>query len=410
MHGDLTKTRQSLFNLLSNASKFTENGTVGLAVSRDTADGRDWVCFRVTDTGIGMTPEQTQKLFQPFTQADASTTRAFGGTGLGLAITRRFCDMLGGAIAVESTPGKGSTFTLRLPAQVTPPDAAADQDGPGGGADTTSGAALQVLIIDDDAAVRTQLRNFLRREGFRVLTAASGDEGLRRARQSPPDVITLDVIMPRMDGWAVLAALKADPQLADIPVIMLTMVDNQDLGYTLGASEYLVKPLDQARLATILRQYRATRPERLALVVEDDALTRRVLRDLLEKQGWAVGEAANGRAALERLAEAPPELIILDLMMPEMDGFEFVEAVREQDAWRTIPIIVLTAKDLTLEERQRLNGAVQKVLQKGAYNREKLMREVGNLVASCAGRRSRQESRPDSSIPHPSDAPQEQKV
>ena len=198
------------------------------------------------------------------------------------------------------------------------------------------------------------------------------------------------------------------PELADIPVIMLTIAENQDLGYALGATEYLVKPVDQARLATLLRHYRAIRPEREALVVEDDALTRRVLHDLLEKQGWIVTAAANGRAALAHLAETQPELIMLDLMMPEMDGFEFVEAVRQQEAWRTIPIIVLTAKDLTLEERRRLSGAVQKVLQKGTYSREKLMREVCSLVASYGARNSSQDSGPDSGLL--SDTPQEHRV
>ncbi len=383
MHADLTKVRQILFNLLSNACKFTENGTVTLEVAREPADGAGFV-FRVRDTGIGMTPEQAAKLFQPFTQADASTTRKYGGTGLGLAIAQHFAEMMGGAITLHSEPGKGSTFTVRLPAQVAgrPQQPPAEEPAavPAGQKGTGT-----VLVIDDEPAAREWVARFLAEEGFRPITAADGETGLRLARQFHPDVIILDVIMPRMDGWAVLTVLKSEPRLADIPVILLTMIDEQNLGYLLGAADYLTKPVDRERLAAVLRKYRPGQGACPVLLVEDDEGTRQVLRRTLTREGWAVVEAANGREALERVAAERPGLILLDLMMPEMDGFEFLDELRRREEWRDVPVVVLTAKDLSPEEHRRLKGSVERVIQKGAYNREALLREVRALVASCAG-------------------------
>jgi CheY-like chemotaxis protein len=244
-----------------------------------------------------------------------------------------------------------------------------------------------VLVIDDEAAVRDLMQRFLTREGFRVVTAAGGEEGFRRARELRPDTITLDVMMPGMDGWAVLSALKADPDVADIPVVMLTIVDDKNLGYALGAADYLTKPIDRERLVTALRQHRRDRP---VLVVDDDAEIRQLLRRMLEPEGYTVVEAENGRVALERLRDTSPSVVLLDLMMPEMDGFAFVTEFRRHEPWRAIPIVVITAKDLTREDRERLNGYVEKVLQKGAYGRDELLAEVRDLVAqSIARRRSR---------------------
>ncbi len=382
MHADLTKVRQVLFNLLSNACKFTEQGSITLESARDTVDGVDWLTFRVRDTGIGMSPDQIGNLFQAFSQADASTTRQYGGTGLGLAISRRFCQMMGGDITVESEPGTGSTFTIRLPAKVVDPKAAGTPQ-----IETTSMSAppegaSTVLVIDDDPTVHDLMQRFLRKEGLHMVAATSGAEGLRLARERRPDVITLDVMMPGMDGWAVLTALKADPELTDIPVIMLTMVDHQNMGYALGISEYLTKPIDWNRLAVILQRFRCDQPPCPVLVIEDDADTREMLKRMLTREGWTVSEAENGRTALARMAERQPELILLDLMMPEMDGFQFVEAMRQHEAWRSIPIIVVTAKDLTEADIQRLNGSVERILQKGAYSRKALLREVRDLVAT----------------------------
>jgi GAF domain-containing protein/CheY-like chemotaxis protein/HAMP domain-containing protein/anti-sigma regulatory factor (Ser/Thr protein kinase) len=382
MHADLTKVRQALFNLLSNACKFTKQGTITLNVSKEAIEGGPWVRFRVADTGIGMTPEQMEKLFQAFSQADASTTRQFGGTGLGLAISRKFCQMMGGDITVESTFGKGSTFTVHLPTEVSdrkvlqaPPAEAIPHR-----AVPVSEEAPTVLVIDDDPAVRDLMQRMLNKEGLRVVAAADGKEGLRLAKELHPDTITLDVLMPGMDGWAVLTALKGDPTLADIPVVMITIVDEKQAGYALGVTDYLTKPIDWKRLTEILRRYRRAGAACRVLIVEDDAHTRKMVRTRLEKQGCPVIEAENGRVALERMDEGLPDLILLDLMMPEMDGFQFLDQFRTHETWRAIPIIVMTAKDLTAEDRQRLDGYVETVLEKGTYSPEALLREVCDIV------------------------------
>ena len=354
-----------------------------VAVTREpaTADGGDSIVFAVRDTGIGMTPEQMARLFEEFAQADATTTRRFGGTGLGLALSRRLCRMMGGDITVASEPGRGSTFTIRLPAEVREP--AREAPAPTARESLRPGST-HVLVIDDDGAVRDLMARFLGKEGFGVATAAGGEEGLRLARELQPDVITLDVLMPGMDGWSVLAALKADTALADIPVVMLTMLDDRNLGYALGAADYLTKPIDRERLVAVLGRHRRDLP---VLVVDDDPDFRELARRLLEREGYTVIEADNGRAALARLRDATPGVILLDLMMPEMDGFDVVAAIQGNAAWRPIPIVVITAKDLSPEDHERLNGYVARVLQKGALSRETLLGEVRDLVAASASQR-----------------------
>lgn len=396
MHADMTKIRQSLFNLLSNAAKFTHGGDITLEVSREAMEDREWIWFRVSDTGIGMSAEQMVKLFQAFTQADASTTRKFGGTGLGLALTRRFCQLMGGDVTVNSVPGESSTFIIKVPAMVSelapveteaalpaktqlvvPPGIEIDPD-------ALPPLGSSVLVIDDDATQRDLMRRFLTAEGFTVQTASSGEEGLRLARFLLPVAITLDVMMPGMDGWTVLSTLKADPLVAHIPVIMLTMMDDKKRGYALGAANYITKPMDRKRLAQTLKKYSCQHPPCPVLLVEDDAVTRQMMRALLEKAGWAVSEAENGRIALERVAQNRPALILLDLMMPEMDGFEFAAALHRHAEWHSIPIVVLTAKDLTADELLRLNGDVHAVLDKGGLTRDELMQHVRALLADWA--------------------------
>ena len=381
LRADLTKVRQMLLNLLSNATKFTDKGAIHLEVVRvpsPTWAGHD-LLFRVRDEGIGMTPEQQGRLFEAFTQAEASTTRRFGGTGLGLAITRRFCEMMGGQIEVESTPGVGSTFTIRLPedVEVAAAGPAALPPSP-----PSTGTAGRILVIDDETSVRTLLRRFLEREGFSVDEAANGEAGIAHARAHLPDAITLDVMMPGMDGWEVLAALKGDPTLADVPVIMLTVVDDKKLGYALGAAEYVTKPIDREQLRRVLGRYRTDDGARSVLVVEDDAPTAELVRRTLEAEGWTVRVARNGREGLARYDEAPPSLVLLDLMMPEMNGFEFLEALRAAPRLSAAPVIVVTAKDLTPEDHRRLNGHVSAVLQKGGYSRDELLSEIASRLGS----------------------------
>ncbi len=385
MHADITKLRQSLFNLLSNASKFTENGTITLTVERQDVG---WITFRVSDTGIGMTPQQQAKLFQSFTQADASTTRKYGGTGLGLVITQQFCTLMGGTIEVESEAGQGTTFTLRLPEQVQAlqPERSSQngQSETGAGVSAMSASvagASTILVIDDDPSVHDLMQRVLSREGFHVITAQSGQEGLRLAREQAPDVILLDVRMPNLNGWEVLSRLKSDPELASIPVVMVTIDDDQALGSALGAVDYLLKPVDYDRLLTLLQPYRTDSSPHSVLVVEDNTDNREMICRQLTKAGWRVIEAENGLKALEAMQIEQPGIILLDLMMPEMDGFEFIRELRQRPHWRSLPVIVLTAKDLTIEERQWLDGQTQRIYQKGSSNRQLLLDEIHNLLA-----------------------------
>jgi signal transduction histidine kinase/ActR/RegA family two-component response regulator len=263
MRADVTKVRQILFNLLSNACKFTDHGTISMNVDQRNIEGQDWIQFQVRDTGIGITAKQKENLFQEFAQADASIARRYGGTGLGLAITHRFVQMMRGSITVESEPGKGSAFTVCLPAQVVLETAESPLSGRTGDVQTPVPEIKPdldtILVIDDDSAVRDLMSRFLTKLGFRVVAAASGEEGLRLAKRIRPLVITLDVIMPDCDGWVVLNKLKADSDLAETPVIMVTVVDNQVMGFNLGASNYLVKPVDRDRLAVLIENHRLAR-------------------------------------------------------------------------------------------------------------------------------------------------------
>ncbi len=377
IRADLTKTRQILFNLLSNASKFTENGRITLDVEKTEGTGGEWFIFTVKDTGIGMTPEQLSRLFREFSQADSSTTRKYGGTGLGLAISKRFAQMMNGDIQVTSELGVGSTFVVKLPAAL--PKTQAVQIMPDGKQITPAGASV-ILVIDDDPTAREVLARFLLREGYYVEQAVDGEMGLRKAKELKPDVITLDVMMPGIDGWSVLAQLKADPEMADIPVIMTSMVSEQNLGYALGAADYIVKPVDRDRLINVLKKYR-TNSNPNVLIVEDDSALREMMRRVLEKENVKVVEAENGRVALNRMEGTKPDIIFLDLTMPEMDGFEFLTEMRKNDRWRNIPVIVVTAMELSPEQRKQLNGHVQSVLQKGVLQGDRLFSEIRGMVA-----------------------------
>jgi len=381
MHADLTKVRQMLFNLLSNAAKFTEHGTITLSAMREMTPQGEWIEFRVADTGIGMTPEQQKKIFQPFTQADASTTRKYGGTGLGLVITQRFTEMMGGIISLESEFGHGSTFIVRMPTWVMIENA--EQRPEQNDATLEKNGQPTVLAIDDDPTVRDLLRQHLSKLGYKVALAKGGDEGLQLARKLRPDAITLDVMMPGMDGWMVLSALKTDPQLADIPVIMVSIVEDKHLGYSLGAADYLVKPINRDQLYSILNKYcSGDQADRDVLVVEDDETIRDMMQTMLQKANFSVRLAENGRVGLEKVEEKVPNLILLDLMMPEMDGFEFIAVLREKDEWLKIPVIVLTAKDITNEDRLALHQNVQTIFQKSAYDKDTLIKEVHHLIKS----------------------------
>lgn len=372
---DLTKVRQILLNLLSNAAKFTENGTITLSVQREADESDEWVNFRVSDSGIGMSEEQLSKLFQRFTQADASTTRKYGGTGLGLSLTRAFSEMLGGSIAVESELGRGTTFTLRLPA-VYQAQSQADEFTT---EDSSAPAADLVLVIDDDADQRALMTKFLHREGYTVRTAPDGLTGLALARELRPRAILLDVMMPGIDGWSVLSALKDDAELNSIPVIMVTFVEQRALAASLGADDYVMKPVQWERFKAVMDRYRP--PEKHVLVIDDDADTRSHIRKVLARDGWSVEEAENGQAGLGALTAALPSIVLLDLTMPVMDGFAFLEAMRARPECAAIPVIVLTALDLTRDDRRRLKGASQ-ILHKGDVSLQSLAARLQGLGAN----------------------------
>jgi len=373
---DPMRLRQILLNLLSNACKFTKQGEVKLRVKK-VVDGRNWIEIAVADTGIGMKPEQQAKLFEEFTQADSSTARQYGGTGLGLAITRKLARMMGGDVTVTSEPGKGSVFTVRLPGSAdSQARSATGSDG------RRSPTADRVLVIDDDATARELIADYLKAEGFSVVTAEGGVQGLKLARELRPTAITLDVIMPDLDGWSVLAALRQDPELAEIPVIMITIVDEHRRGIALGAAGYLTKPVDRERLHRLVSRFRAPVPPTRVLLVEDDAVQRERMHGWLEGPQWTVREAENGREALKRIQESKPDVILLDLMMPEMDGFAVVAALQKEAAWRDIPVIVITARDLDAKDRARLNSGVQSVLVKERFRPADLVERIRRLVHS----------------------------
>jgi signal transduction histidine kinase/CheY-like chemotaxis protein/HAMP domain-containing protein len=375
---DAMRLKQILLNLLSNACKFTKGGEVSLRVASVSADGRKWINFMVSDSGIGMTPEQMGKLFEEFMQADQTTARRYGGTGLGLAITRRLCNMMGGDVTVASESGKGSTFTVRLPADsetavVVSDESAHTLDEPVPRGDC-------VLVIDDDPTARELIANYLREGGLSVVTAAGGREGLKRAEELRPIAITLDVLMPDIDGWTVLAALRGNPKLSNIPVVMATITDPDRKGVALGAAGYLTKPIDRDRLIALMRPLQTRVRRTHVLVVEDDLMQRERISSWLEAEHWLVNEAENGLLALDRLAKEPPDIILLDLMMPEMDGFQFIAALQAQPVWRNIPVIVITALDLTAADRARLNSGVEEILLKDSFDPAHLVEIVRRII------------------------------
>ncbi len=378
---DYTKIQQILLNLLSNATKFTKDGIIELNAQRVEINNVQLVEIGVSDNGIGMSDEEMSIIFDEFSQADLSTTREFGGTGLGLAICKRFSNMLGGDIYVRSHKGSGSTFTLLVPVNVQhsqPLQRPVDEAEP-------LVFNNKVLVIDDDPAVRELLDHYLTSNGYEVYTARDGEEGFEYAKNIQPAIITLDVMMPQVDGWTALTKLKADSSTTNIPVIMLTIIDDRNTGFALGATDFINKPIDRNILLRTVNKYRCEAKACPVLVVDDEAEMRRVLSDLLVADGWELHEAENGAVALEKLEELGPVVVILDLMMPVMDGFEFLENIRATEIYKDLPVIVVTARDLNDTDRQRLTGQVERILQKGEYQREDLLQELNQIVSRLSG-------------------------
>ncbi len=386
MYADLSKTHQILFNLLTHAVTFTEEGHICIEVKREFAqeDGREKICFSISDDGIGMTPNQQKRIFQPFTPVDANTTHRLSGTRLGLAITKHFTEMMGGTISVKSEFGQGSTFSVCLPALVITEKLTQEADIKEDGNPLSSEAHGIVLVIDDDMITRELLKNYLSKLGYAVAVAADGETGFKMAKKLRPDAILLDVKMPGMDGWKVLSALKNNSLLSDIPVIMTSIVEERNKGVALGAADYIVKPVKRDQLAAVLNKYHiANDSQGLVMIVEDDIITRETLAEMLKLEGWRVFKAENGRVALEHLEDKKPSLILLDLMMPEMDGFEFVTRLRQNEKWRSIPVVVLTATKLSAEDQAHLHSYVDSILHKASNQKEELLRQIHQQVAAA---------------------------
>jgi CheY-like chemotaxis protein len=378
----VVKFRQILLNLIGNACKFTTNGTVTVAAETFASSAGPQFRISVTDSGIGMTDEQIGRLFKPFSQADDSTTRKYGGTGLGLVLSQRFTQLLGGQISVSSQPGIGSQFVVTLPLQQKEGtiEVAERQALP-------ARPALEptyVLIIDDDPLTQELIGRQLSRIGVAWRAALNATDGLRMAREQTPMAITLDLLLPDQHGLSVLSTLKADPQLASVPVIVVSMLDDRSAGYALGASEYLVKPIDGARLVSMLgRLLPASGPRRI-LVVDDDNDARVVVARRAAEFGASVAQASNGEEALAVARAQRPDLVLLDLMMPVMDGFAVMDAMRDDPTLRDVPIVVVTARDMADDDLARLTGSVTALVHKQPYDQNAVMDEIGRLVASHA--------------------------
>jgi signal transduction histidine kinase/CheY-like chemotaxis protein len=367
MFGDRTKLREILFNLLSNACKFTEGGKIYL---RAKVMGGE-VTLEVEDSGCGMSEEELKKLFIPYSQVGSQKKKPGMGTGLGLMLCKKLAEMMGGQIFVKSELNKGTTFTVLLPlvykARVK----------------ARTGASNNVLVIDDDPTVHEIIQHALRKEQLKVISAMNGEEGLRLAKECQPLAIILDIIMPGMDGWEVLVKLKEDPALKEIPVVISTVDDSvaPQARLSIKVDEFLIKPINSSLLIAVLNRYRPQAEEKYTLlVVDDDQQTRTIVVRIAEKEGWKTMEAANGDIALKTLQGIKPNLILLDLMMPVMNGFEFVHQFRKQEQLKAIPIVVLTSKDLSQEERKYLGGFAHKILEKGGQGMEELkemIKEIG---------------------------------
>ncbi|HEY71718.1 MAG: hypothetical protein B6I35_03220 [Anaerolineaceae bacterium 4572_32.2] len=390
--GDTRRIRQAILNLVSNAAKFTTEGFIRVEV--EVADNE--VVISVADSGIGIPPDKIDMIFEPFTQADSSTTREAGGTGLGLSITSSFVKMHGGRMWVESEAGEGSTFYMTLPihgASLSEEEAGKEQLEPEPELEQKT-----VLCVEDDDGVVTLFRRYLNNQGYNVVGLTDSTVAVERARELQPFAITLDVMMPGKDGWQVIQELKADPETCDIPVIMCTIVGEKEYGISLGAVDYLLKPILEHDLLAALGRLDWAGGQHLVLVVDDQPEDRNLLRRMLEGQeGYEVVEAGGGQEAIAAIQQTPPHVIILDLMMPNVDGFAVLEAVKTDENTRSIPIIVVTAKDLTTEEREALSSGVEALLQKGIFEQHELLADVAealNRLGDNAGGESRYEADP----------------
>ncbi len=375
---DSARVKQVVLNLLSNAAKFTDQGHIKVSVNL--VEG-DFISLAVEDTGSGIPADYLEIVFEEFRQVDGSNTRKHGGTGLGLAISRKLARMLGGDLTVLSELGKGSTFTVTLPTVYRPPEKAKVPENadvpptPNAPAETNN----LVVCVDDDPEVLLLLKNHLKAEGYEFVGINDSRSAVAILKQHKPVLITLDIMMPNKDGWQVLQELKADPELKDIPVVIHSVVDNKALAVSLGAESYIVKPVEADRIISVVRSYTGTSGGKI-LVVDDNEDFTNFLRNLLEKSKFTISAAKNGVEAIEFLRASVPSLVFLDLLMPEMDGFEVVEKMKEDERLKEVPIVVLTAKEVTEQERASLNSKIKDIVQKEGLTREIILGEVNKFI------------------------------
>ena len=373
VRGDVRRIREIFLNLVANAAKFTEEGFIHLTAEATPAE----IVISVSDSGIGIPPDKMDVIFEPFTQVDASSTRRAGGTGLGLSISKHFVEMHDGRIWVESTSGEGSTFYFTLPIEPPPPAPVEEKPRKVLEQPKIKPGQKLVLCVDDDEGVITLFRRYLGKQGYQVAGLTDGIAVVEHARQLQPFAITLDVLMPNKDGWQIIQELKTDPETRHIPVIMCTIMSEEERGLSLGASDYLVKPILEQDLLAALERLDQQAGRHRVLVVDDQAEDRNLLRRMIEGQeGYEVVEATGGQEAIDLIRQVWPHVIILDLMMPKVDGFAVLETVKADETTRSIPIIVVTAKDLSQEERDTLDSRVETWLQKGLYDQQELLADV----------------------------------
>ncbi len=380
---DVVKLRQLLLNLVNNAHKFTSQGEVRMKVTIDQVEAQSWFSCTISDNGIGMNKEQLDRIFQPFVQADASTTRKYGGSGLGLMISREFARIMGGDVSVESELGKGSSFTVRIPVAVE----LTQQSTPGQTRSSSVAGPVHVLVIDDHSATQDLMQRYLQREGFTVSAAYDGARGMELAMREKPQAIILDVQLPGINGWEILRLLQSNPELASIPVILFTIADDRARAFLLGAAHFVQKPCDFGQIGKILNEYRKNDTSAPILVVEDNQETRELLCRRLEAQSWKTIEACDGAEALRLLDNnCCPGAILLDLMMPNINGFEFLAELRQRPQHQAVPVIVLTAMDLTAQDLAALHQQTsQQVFQKGSYSHEELVHVLAQSLRSQRG-------------------------
>lgn len=379
---DERRIRQVLLNLVSNAAKFTDEGFIRIEASCD----EEFVTVSVADSGIGIPASKLPRIFEAFTQVDTSPSRKYGGTGLGLTISKSFIELHGGEIWVESESGKGATFTFKLPirgpqslrGQGTAEDGETTALGAGDeGEDEAKDTGKVVLCVDDDEGVITLFHRYLDKQGYRVVGLTDPTRVMEEVKRLKPYAITLDVMMPEKDGWQVIQELKTDPETRDIPVIMCTIVSEEDRGITLGAADYLVKPILEQDLVLALERLDHEEEVSRVLIVDDQPKDRDLLRRIIENQpGYEVLEAGSGQEAIMLVRQQRPNIIILDLLMPGVDGFAVLEALKMDQVTRSIPIIIVTAKELTEEDRHRLNNHIETLIQKGVLKQEELLEDV----------------------------------